>query len=228
MPRPYYRRQMRWCGDARMRNEADGAPCPYMGICEQEGGDKPRPYTEFVAGRQERSMRIVGLMVVLVWLAGCGAGSPLAPAATNASAARLVIAQTIDAQSLDPFLVNQVAGESIMQMMFDHLIERDFDGKLAPGLAESWSVVDDKTIEFKLRQGVTFHNGEAFDADAVKFSVERMLNPDLKSSFRGNFKAIKEVQVVNPSTVRLLLSQTDAAILDNLSAQLAIVPPKYL
>ena len=172
--------------------------------------------------------RMVWYVGIVVLLAACGAATPAVPAATNAPVTRLVIAQTIDAQSMDPFLVNQVAGESVMQMMFDHLIERDFDGKLAPGLAESWSIVDDKTIEFKLRQGVTFHNGEAFDADAVKFSVERMLNPDLKSSFRGNFKAIKEVQVVNASTVRLLLSQTDAAILDNLSAQLAIVPPKYL
>lgn len=141
---------------------------------------------------------------------------------------KLVVAQTVDAQSMDPYLVNQIAGESVMKALFDHLIERDFDGKLVAGLAESWQVVNDTTLEFKLRKNVSFHNGEAFDADAVKFSVERMLNPELKSVFSGNFKNIKEVKIVDPLTVQLILSKTDAAILDNLSAQLAVVPPKYV
>ncbi len=174
-------------------------------------------------------MRTLFILLFALLAAACGTTTTVAPsAAPSAPASKLVIAQTIDAQSMDPFFVNQVAGESVMKMLFDHLIERDFDGKLVAGLAESWNIVDDKTLEFKLPQGVTFHNGEPFDANAVKFSVERMLNPDLKSSFRGNFKAIKEVQIVSAMTVRLILAQTDAAVLDNLSAQLAIVPPQYL
>jgi peptide/nickel transport system substrate-binding protein len=170
----------------------------------------------------------VGLSVICL-VAACG--SAPTPAATGIPAGprgKLVVDQTVDAQSMDPYLVSQVAGESVMKMVFDHLIERDFDGKLVPGLATSWQVVDDKTLEFKLRQGVTFHNGEAFDADAVKFSMDRMLNADLKSPFRGNFKAVQSVKVVDAQTVQILLSATDAAILDYLSAQLAIVPPKYV
>ncbi len=177
------------------------------------------------------TQKLLALFLLLLVAACSATSTPAAPAGTLASTAprgKLVVAQTVDAQSMDPYLVNQVAGESVMKSIFDHLLERDFDGNLVAGLAESWKVIDDKTIEFKLRRGVTFHNGESFDAEAVKFSVERMLNPDLKSSFRGNFTAIKQVSVVDAQTVQLILEKTDAAILDNLSAQLAIVPPKYV
>ena len=173
-----------------------------------------------------KQVRWVAIFLVLAaLLAACGG---IAPTPATGPSGKLVVDQTVDAQSMDPYFVNQVAGESVMKMVFDHLIERDFDGKLVPGLAESWKIVDDKTIEFKLRSGVTFHNGEPFDANAVKFSMERMLNADLKSAFRGNFKAVQSVKVVDAQTVQLLLNATDAAVLDNLSAQLAIVPPKYV
>ena len=155
-----------------------------------------------------------------------------APAATAAPASglsgTLTVGLSIDAESMDPYLVKQVAGEGVSKAMFDNLIERDFDGNLVPGLATSWTFVDDKTIEFKLREGVKFHNGEDFDANAVKFSLERMKNETLNSSFRGNFKSVQEVQVVDPHTVRFILNKTDAPLLDFLSAQLAIVPPTYL
>ncbi|MBI3733741.1 MAG: hypothetical protein HY259_09850 [Chloroflexi bacterium] len=176
--------------------------------------------------------KILAYSFLAIWLlVACGTTAPpVTPTSVGASAprGRLVVAQTVDAQSMDPYQVNQVAGESVMKALFDHLIERDFDGNLVPGLAESWKVVDEKTIEFRLRQGVNFHNGEPFTAEAVKYSVERIQNADLKSAFRSNFKAIQEVRIVDPQTVRFILDKTDAAILDNLSAQLAIVPPKYI
>ncbi|MCC7161991.1 MAG: hypothetical protein IT331_05835 [Anaerolineae bacterium] len=132
-----------------------------------------------------------------------------------------------DAQSMDPHRVTQTAGEGVMKAMFDMLIERDFDGNLVPGLATSWTIVDDKTIEFKLREGVKFHNGEDFNADSVKFSLERMQKEELASPFRNNYSAVEEVEIIDPYTVRFKLSKTNAPLLDNLSAQLAMLPPKY-
>ncbi|MBI5879585.1 MAG: ABC transporter substrate-binding protein [Chloroflexi bacterium] len=177
-----------------------------------------------------QNLKICAGLFIVALLAACGASTT--PAATPAAPAgprgKLVIGLSVDAQSMDPHLVSQVAGESVSKMLFDHLIERDFDGKLSPGLAESWKVVDNTTLEFKLRGGVKFHNGEAFDAAAVQFSVERMQSEALKSPFRANFAAIKDVKVLNPQTVQFILSKTDAAIIDNLAAQLAIVPPGYV
>ena len=60
------------------------------------------------------------------------------------------------------------------------------DGKISPGLAESWEAsADGQTYTFKLRQGVKFHDGAPFNAEAVKLSWERLLNPDMKVPLRG-------------------------------------------
>jgi len=57
--------------------------------------------------------------------------------------------------------------------VFEHLMELDKDGKPVPGLATSWRWLDDRTLEVALRQGVTFHNGEVFDAEIVKLNSVR-------------------------------------------------------
>lgn len=156
-----------------------------------------------------------------------------AAAATTAPAAggptgTLKVGLTTDIESADPYLVKQVAGEAVAKAMFDNLVERDFQGNLVPGLATEWKFVDDKTIEFKLREGVKFHNGEDFDADSVKASVDRIQNEAFGSVYRNNFKSIQEVQIVDPHTVRFVLNKTDAPLLDNISAQLYMLPAKYL
>ncbi|HZQ07247.1 MAG TPA: ABC transporter substrate-binding protein [Anaerolineae bacterium] len=191
------------------------------------------------------SLRALCVIIIALVLAACAtpavpATSPTsapaqptsAPAAPSSAPSgglqgTLTVGLTTDAESMDPYLTKQSAGLAVSNAMFDNLIERDFQGKLVPGLATSWSFVDDKTIEFKLRQGVKFHNGEDFDANSVKFSLERMQNANLNSPFKGNFKSVQAVNIVDPYTVRFALTKTDAALLDFLSAQLAMLPPKY-
>ncbi len=140
---------------------------------------------------------------------------------------QLTIDQAAEIESLDPYLSYEVAGFSVHHNLFDYLVERDSQGKLVPGLAESWRAIDDTTLELALRRGVKFHNGEDFNADAVKLSVERIQDPALKSNIASRFASIKEVRVVGPYTVQLLLARVDGALLDNLSSSLAIVPPGY-
>ena len=102
------------------------------------------------------------------------ASTPVAAAPAAQAANTLVIDTTAEAESLDPALVTQASGYSIISSIFDNLVERDYSGALVPMLAESWSFPDPNTIEFKLRQGVFFHNGEPFNADSVKFSIDRL------------------------------------------------------
>jgi peptide/nickel transport system substrate-binding protein len=127
---------------------------------------------------------------------------------------------------MDPFFVNQAAGWSVVHALFDHLVERDFDGNIVPGLALSWTIVDTATLEFVLREGVTFHNGEPFTADSVKFSVERMLAEE-EAPNQGKFTAIDAVEVVDDYTVRLLLNRPDGTLFDSLTSRLAMLPPQY-
>ena len=144
-----------------------------------------------------------------------------------ASATSLVIAIPQDIQSFDPFLVNEVAGESIAKSVFDNLIERNFEGELVSGLAESYRFTSDTSIELKLREDVSFHNSEPFNAKAVKFSVEHFLDPEMAYPNAGQFSAIANIEIINDYTVILNLHHPDAAILDKLTAQLYMVPPEY-
>ena len=168
---------------------------------------------------------VLALILALLPLAG---GPHVGATPAYQTPDTLVIDTTAEAESLDPALVAQVSGFSIMGSIFDGLVERDYDGALVPVLAESWSLPDPNTVEFKLRQGVSFHNGEPFNATAVKYSVERLLDPSLNSTLVGGWpKTFQSVEVVDDFTVRFHMSQPDATIFDALALSLWIVPPGY-
>jgi peptide/nickel transport system substrate-binding protein len=107
--------------------------------------------------------------------------------------------------------------------MFDGLVVRDVDMNIRPELAESWRVIDDKTMEFKLRKGVTFHNGEKFDAEDVKFSIERIVKPGQisgkTSPRKGLLEGVTSVTIVDPYTVRINMSTPCPILLAMLPAQ---------
>lgn len=107
----------------------------------------------------------------------------------------------------------------ITMNVFEHLMELDKDGSLAPRLATSWQWLDDHTLEVKLRQGVIFHNGERFDADIVKLNWEeniRLRQPHIVGEFM-NFAPGSRLEIVDPYTVRLVLPKPDGGVLAKLS-----------
>jgi peptide/nickel transport system substrate-binding protein len=105
--------------------------------------------------------------------------------------------------SLDPQYHTLTPNNALAQHFFDPLVERDAQARLAPGLAESWRLVADDTWEFRLRRGVTFHNGEPFTARDVVYTLERI--PKVVNS-PGSFgvftRAIKATEVVDDHTIR--------------------------
>lgn len=138
---------------------------------------------------------------------------------TTASAADLTIAVQDIPDVLDPPYDNSNVNERIMLSLFDTLISTDYrdGGKLKPGLATEWKVIDPQTIEFKLRPGVTFHNGDSFDAKDVAFSFSELRtgqDPNasgavLSKPFLGG---IDKVEIIDPLTVRIYMRQPDALI----------------
>ena len=104
------------------------------------------------------------------------AAAVLALAAGQADARALKWARSGDALTLDPHAQNEGPTHNLLHQIYEPLIIRDHTGKMLPTLATSWRVTQDPTVwEFKLRQGVKFHNGSAFNADDVVFSLERAL-----------------------------------------------------
>lgn len=102
--------------------------------------------------------------------------------------------------------------------VLEHLIEVDKDGQLIPKLATGWRWLDDRTLEVIIRQGVTFHNGEVFDAEIVKLNWDentRFQQPHIPGKYL-NFQPGSRLEIVNPYTVRLRLPAPDGAVLAKL------------
>jgi len=134
------------------------------------------------------------------------AASPaaVAPATTGPVAGRsLTIALSLPPQSLDPSLYVPFENNSILAHFCEPLVSRDAQLRLQPHLAESYSRLNDTTWQFKLRPNVKFHNGETFDAAAVKFSIERVLAND-KAPMRANISAIDHVDVIDALTANFV------------------------
>ena len=86
----------------------------------------------------------------------------------------LVFSQISEGKTLDPQDTTEQYSQRVITVIYDRLVEIDeMTGKIVPGLAKSWEQLDDKTILFHLNEGVTFHNGEKFTAEDVKFTLER-------------------------------------------------------
>jgi ABC-type transport system substrate-binding protein len=108
---------------------------------------------------------------------------------------------------------------SIVLNVFEHLVEFDTEGTLVPRLATSWRWLDDRTLEFTLRHGVKFHNGEVFDADIVKLNWEdntRLQQPS-PAGPHLNFKPGSRLEILDPYTVRFVFPEPDGGALTKLS-----------
>jgi ABC-type transport system substrate-binding protein len=109
---------------------------------------------------------------------------------------------------------------SVVSNVFEPLMALDPDGQLVPRLAVRWQWLDDRTLEVVLRQGVTFHNGERFDAEVLKLNWDeniRLRQPYLAGQFL-NFQAGTRLAVIDPHTVRFSFPQPDGAALLKLSS----------
>ena len=124
--------------------------------------------------------------------------------AAAAPAGKVVIAQGVDPTTLDMMNQQEQPASNVGAQIFDMLVERDANLKLVPSLAAEMPRPVSPTVwEIKLRKGVKFHNGEDFNAESVKFSIERVLDPGQKSYLRDRFKAITQVQVIDEFGIRL-------------------------
>jgi peptide/nickel transport system substrate-binding protein len=152
------------------------------------------------------------------------------PAAVSAAPqGRVVVAQGVDPTTLDPMNHQETPAGNVCRNIFDTLLERDQELKMQPALARELPKLVAPTVwEFKLRPGVKFQNGEPVDAEAVKFSLERLVDP--KNKMRGSppFAPISHVEIVDALTVRVH-TKAPWPILDTQmgAGQASIVPPKY-
>ncbi|QRG70072.1 ABC transporter substrate-binding protein [Brevibacillus choshinensis] len=151
-----------------------------------------------------------------------------APAQSDSGEKVLTFASGNDIVSFDIHDHNNTSTEAVHVNMFNYLVKKDRDQKVQPDLATSWEIVNDKTWRFKLREGVTFHNGDPFTAEDVKFTLERIAK-DQKLLEYGNYKQIKEVKIVDPHTVEIITNESEPVLLNRLSRLgSSMLPSKYI
>jgi len=99
--------------------------------------------------------------------------------------------------------------------VFEHLLEADVEGKWVPRLATGWRWLDNRTLEVTLRQGVTFHNGEVFDAEVVKLNWDEQSKLQQPHTIGAalNFKPGSRLEIIDPYTVRFVFAQPDGGAL---------------
>lgn len=139
----------------------------------------------------------------------------------------LLVGLGADPAGLDPLLQTGLLEAGVYSNIFDPLVTHDADGTLQPALAESYRALDDRTWEFRLRSGVSFHNGEPFDSTSVRATVERMLDPASKSVARAQLDAIERVETPDSQTALLVTREPFAPLLAELTG-LMMLPPRAL
>ena len=176
-------------------------------------------------------MKVSGKFIIFLGLCVvCFIAFGLPEQACSVPKGKIVVAQGGDATTLDPHMFVDNLTWAVNRNIYDYLMRRVFrDGKIQhlPMLATSWEATNDTTWIFHLRKGVKFHNGEDFNAEAVKYSIERVLNPAQKAKYRWAIAFIDRVDVVDPYTVKIITKVPAPTIIINLGWTLSIAPPKY-
>jgi peptide/nickel transport system substrate-binding protein len=180
----------------------------------------------------------VGLVSVL-FAAGCTASEEALEAvdedsepsteeaADETDGGTLVVAQTADIDTLDPAMHRDRITQAVVRNIFEGLVNQDADLDPIPELAEEWEAIDDTSWRFHLREGVEFHNGEPFNAEAVQFSIERVLDEDQGSPRASMLEMISEVEIEDDYTVIIRTNEPAPTLLPSLAVN-EIVPPGYV
>ncbi|HEY3847749.1 MAG TPA: ABC transporter substrate-binding protein [Acetobacteraceae bacterium] len=148
--------------------------------------------------------RVWHVLAALVIAAPIAAPRALSADPPRALSAELVIGAAVEPDSIDPHVHNFGGNKSLMPNLFEALTTTDANDRLVPNLAVAWQAIDATTWEFRLRPGVRFSDGTLLTADDVAFTLRRVPNvPTTVTDFAEYVKPIAQVEVVDPTTVRL-------------------------
>jgi peptide/nickel transport system substrate-binding protein len=157
---------------------------------------------------------LMGLVIALLLVFYTGALA----AETPTRGGTLKVGWVAQSKTLDPHKSVQWPERYILYCIFETLVNIDESFNIIPGLAVSWENPDKETYVFNLRRGVKFHDGTEFDGEAVKWTIERILNPEFASPQRGLLQPyIKSIEVVDKYKVVFHLKQPYSPLLSALA-----------
>lgn len=162
-------------------------------------------------------MRVLTALSVLaclvIALTGCSTGKRVDLG--DESSGNLIAAIAGEPDQLDPQKTTAYFSFEVLENVFDTLVEPDENLEMKPAVAQSWTVSPDQlTWTFRLRQGVTWHDGSPFTADDVVYSYRRIIDQQLANV--DKFSAVTDVTATDPATVRITVKQPTPNLLTNL------------
>ncbi len=169
--------------------------------------------------------RIVALITAMAGLLLAASGGLV-----DAAPDTLVIAQGADITTLDPTQATQINNLNLFYNVYDALVTWDPNdlGKIVPQLAVSWKNVSPTTWQFSLRRGVKFHDGEPFNAESVKFTVDRLITKGVHQVY-GGFATIERADVIDPYTVNVTTAKPDPILVKRFAGYGGqMLPPQYI
>jgi peptide/nickel transport system substrate-binding protein len=177
-----------------------------------------------------------GMIWLLLTLGVAGGVTPTLNGVEIDPEGELIVALADDTNNMDPRIGMGSIRSNYIRQVFESLVDVDAQGNPVPGLALSWKPIDDLTWEFVLRQGVTFHNGEPFNADTVLFNLDRFYRRNLdtwgiddvtaSTSFEKTHPEVTRWEKVDDYTVRLYTSDPAPTLWDFIGRE-PMVPKDY-
>jgi peptide/nickel transport system substrate-binding protein len=170
--------------------------------------------------------RLRGRLVLPLLLSAVLWATPPASDAAPKSGGVLKLALLRDPTGWDPHINYGATTYSFQNNIYEQLVRYSPEGMLVPALAVRWETPNPSTYVLHLRRNVRFHSGNPFTAADVKFSIERILDPNTTATRSREFSVVQEVTVVDPHTVRIALKQPSAPFLELLGAGEAMIVDK--
>ena len=134
----------------------------------------------------------------------------------------LTIGVRASTASVDPHYFSQPQNFQVSLNMFEQLVANSPTEEIIPALATEWQPIDDDTWEFKLREGVLFHDGSEFTAEDVAFSVERVREGSGPITFSGFVEYVDSVEIVDDHTIHIHTSDPTPTLLNDLTSVLIV------
>jgi peptide/nickel transport system substrate-binding protein len=166
---------------------------------------------------------VAGAFCTVPW-AGRAFAQDASPAASGATGT-LIIGKPEEAVGFDPAMVTATSSFQLIAAVYENLLIFDDNGEPMGILAESWEQPDDTTYVFTLREGVTFHNGQPLTAEDVKFSYERIMDPESGSPWTSQFEPVESIEATDELTVTFTMKQSYGPFLATLSSNYAAILP---
>ncbi len=154
-------------------------------------------------------MRFVSCRFVLCGLGLIAMALAVGTPAVAAPTGEVKIGLAAEPNTFDPHLTVGRNTQIFIVNVYDGLTARDAQGHVVPALAESWKRLNPTTWQFALRKGVKFHNGDDFNAECVKFTLDRATHPETKATIGSELSSIASTEIVDPFTVNIVTKTPD-------------------